>query len=58
MSEFGHACQKLNIVLVYRLTGECATKYVNKSYTILVYGHVSISRSQIRNCDFGLIVSL
>ena len=48
-----YACPKLNLVFIYRLTGECVTQNKNKKYTILVYGHVdiimAISKSQNKN---------
>ena len=43
ISYCGHACPKLNFVLMSRLllTGKCATHNL-KTYAILVYGHVYI----------------
>ena len=37
-SYFGHACPKLNLILISRLTGKRAT-HIKKTYEILVYGH-------------------
>ena len=39
----------INLILIYLLTGKCATKFLKLK---------NISRSQNKNDDFGLIVSL
>ena len=43
ISYFRHACSKLNLVIISRLTGKRATQNLKKTYEILVYGHVGIS---------------
>ena len=42
ISYFGHSCLKLNIIIIYLLTGKYATQKLKKTYVILVYGHVDI----------------
>ena len=39
---FGHACPKLDFVLIPRLTGKCATRNLKKLRNSIVYGHVGM----------------
>ena len=59
-SSFGHECPKINFVLIYRLTGKCATQNFF-FYTILVCGHVDMlwtyQGDKIKNTDFLMILA-
>ena len=60
ISYFGHACPKLNLVLISLLTGKRATQNLKKTYAILVYEYadmMNISRSQNKKDYFELIVA-
>ena len=47
ISNFEHACPKLNFVLISRLTGKCATQNNNK-ILVKAYGNVDILYGHIK----------
>ena len=60
ISDLGHACLKLNLVLISHLTGKCAMQLTIlwKNSLRTWWHNMVILRSQTKNDDLGLIVSL